>query len=94
MEFTTLKTQSINLGIFDNIAKGEDSKEIIKSKTVAYSEESLADLKEHCMGILEKGEDASAEEISSVTSALNEVQSLVKGEAEEDGIIVPFYYKE
>lgn len=57
-----------------------------------YSEDSLHDLKEHCLGLVEKGEDMSAEESQSLEKALQEVNSLQVGRAEFEGCVVPFFY--
>lgn len=57
-----------------------------------YSEDSLHDLKEHCMGLVEKGEDMTVEESESLEKALQEVSSLQTGSAEFEGCVVPFFY--
>lgn len=101
MEFTTIRKSTINVGLFDDLQKAEsnitvsqDQLEKAKDENFAiYTEESLHDLKEHCYGIVEKGDDATEEELDSLRKALDEVQNLQRGEVEEDGILVPFYYR-
>jgi hypothetical protein len=100
MEFTSLRQSRLNLSLFEAAETATPSATIEKAiatdsvaPVVTYTEESLLDLKEHCEGILEKGEDATPEELDSLQKALDEVASLQKGQYESDGIIVPFYYK-
>ena len=100
MQFTSLRPSRLNISLFETAENATPSQTIEKAiatdtvnSVVTYTEESLRDLKEHCEGILEKGEDATVEELDSLQKALDEVSLLQKGQYESDGIIVPFYYK-
>ena len=100
MEFTTLATSSLNLDLFDTTSnqavdhtfeKGEV--EHHQPELIIYTQEALSDLREHCSGIVEKGDDATEDEIDSLHKALEEVQSLSKGSIADDGVVVTVYYK-